>query len=148
MTRILVVCLICHGVLIAGQGTVAAPVVFEVSGKVLDADTHEPIDGARLTLFPANGKGIVVLTDSVGSFRVADIPRGYRLYSCEREGYVTERKNSAIVPHGKDNLVEFTMYLRKDVVIDGTVANQSGAGIRAGVAAYRLCSDYRPSVPA
>ena len=72
-------------------GLLAAAADRELTGKVGDANTGEPIARARLTLhFYQAGPQVEVtlLSDADGSFRIANLPEGNYQVSCEKAGYL------------------------------------------------------------
>jgi hypothetical protein len=62
------------------------PASTAVSGVVVDAVTGVPVPNA---LVSAGAEGPRALTDSIGRFRVAEVPRGTRQLVVERFGYVS-----------------------------------------------------------
>lgn len=65
-----------------------------IEGRVLDADTHEPISRAAIDITSSAFAGQrTVNTDADGRYRTEEIPRGEFGLRCRREGYeVFERK--------------------------------------------------------
>jgi protocatechuate 3,4-dioxygenase beta subunit len=65
-----------------------------IEGRVLDADTHEPISRAAIDITSPSFAGQrTVNTDADGRYRTEEIPRGEFGLRCRREGYeVFERK--------------------------------------------------------
>jgi len=126
----------------AAQTAVQPPAAYEVVGYVLDADTREPIPGVRVNL-RWNGSGqlrdIALLTDYAGSLRVTNLPTGVMAVTWQRSGYLPAKGKGPINVMGPRSRIEFTRLLRKQVVIEGSVANQNGTSLRgATISALRL----------
>jgi len=142
MSRLLACLSISCAIPMAAQTPPQPPAAYEVVGHVLDADTKEPIAGARVTLqWSGSGqrRDLALLTDSAGSVRVSNIPQGVMSVNYERSGYLSANRGGLVNVMGPRSLIEFTRLLRKQVAIEGTVANQNGTNLRAvAVSAFRL----------
>jgi len=142
MTRFLVCLWVSCALPMAAQTALQPPAAYEVVGHLLDADTREPIARARVN-FRWNGSGqlrdIALLTDSAGSFRVSNLPTGVMSVTYERSGYLALNRNGPINVMGPRSVIEFTRVLRKQVVIEGSLASQNGTSLRsATLSALRL----------
>lgn len=67
----------------------ALPKVGAIVGHVLDADSHQPIQGARVKVVDANKKELSFTGDASGGFRGEDLAGGNAEVTVEVEGYLT-----------------------------------------------------------
>ena len=131
-------CAILCGPVIAWQEP--PPALYEIAGKVLDADTHEAIARVRVNLqWHGSGRNreIAILTDESGAFHVSNVPLGVMSVTYERSGYLPSGGGQLLNVMGPRSVIEFTRFLRKQVVIEGVVANDKGGVLRASVIALR-----------
>lgn len=106
-----------------------------VSGKVIDADSGEPLSGIRITAMPEDPELVRPLlgtSDEDGSYAITGLPAGSIDLYRERkagfvdEGYTEQRKLSLAQGQVLDN-VDFV--LRRGVTVSGVVLDESGAAL-------------------
>ena len=115
-----------------------------LAGRVVDADTGEPIEGARVTLIGASGgptaggvpAGPIVITDSLGRFYFANLAPGPYVPLPSREGYVAVFSGQSINLYQS---VQFTdVRLRRLGTIAGALHDDAGDPVvGTEVIAYR-----------
>ena len=129
------VCLV-HG----AQGTAL------LAGRVVDADTGEPIEGVRVTLMvPQQGptasggpSASAVFTDSLGRYYFAALPPGPYAPFPSREGYVPLTSGSSFRLGEGTRVTDGTLRMRRLGLITGTVRDDAGdAVVGTEVIAYR-----------
>ena len=80
---------------VRGQAVPDSGQVYEIQGRVVDADTGSGVSRARVSVTfsgagaqsTPRGGAIVLLTDPSGTFRLTNIPSGFANLFCERNGY-------------------------------------------------------------
>jgi len=81
-----------------------------ISGRLLDADSGEPISNATvLGLDESDDILGAVLTDRDGAFRIADLPSGRVILRAQRIGYQTSSSEAIEVAPGQTLSVEFRL---------------------------------------
>ena len=100
----------------------------ELTGRVVDANTGEPVARARVTVrfFQSGSEApeVTLLSDTDGSFRITNMPEGGYQVSCEKLGYLPGFQgmppiNSA---DGK-GAATMTMKMTAQAAIEGTVVD-------------------------
>jgi hypothetical protein len=100
----------------------------QLVGRVVDANTGEPIAHAHVTLrFYQGGQPapeMTLLSDADGSFKVTNLPESGYQVSCEKAGYLSANQGSA-APRSADGNVVSTMELRliAQAAVEGTVVD-------------------------
>lgn len=144
--------------LLAAQAVSGSNATFEVSGEVLDADSREPVAMATVTIvdvaaaIAGRAEPLATSTDSAGAFRFSHLPGGGYNVDCDRSGYVhafraMQRSLQSVSPGGKAGNVHVTLYLRREVIIEGTILDTDGQRIAGGIRAFRLEPDQGRLVP-
>jgi len=70
-----------------------------VSGRVIDANTRQPIEGARVQIAAPSHKPRAMFTDSAGRFAFAHLPAGAFVVVADRAGYMSAG-NGQLRPDG------------------------------------------------
>lgn len=114
--------------------------IFTVSGRVLDADTNDPIRGAVITVQNINSRPAFVQTDESGAFRIVNVkPTAYQ-FAATAPGFVPHRLKPNVhngpLPD-KSGPLDITLYLRREAVIEGRVLDEAGKPISGYIALYR-----------
>jgi hypothetical protein len=136
MTRLAALFFCCSAILLRSQPPPRMPSVHDVIGTVLDIDTHEPIARATITFSwrsPETTRELALLTDSAGSFHIANVSVGFSWVSCHRVGYVGSSNMQIVLPGAPA-----TLYLRKQALIDGIATRSNGKGAIASIAVFRM----------
>jgi hypothetical protein len=93
----------------------------ELSGKVVDADTGQPIVHAHVTVrfFQAAQPSpeVVLLTDTDGTFRMTNMPAGGYQVSCAKPGYLTANQGAPPPP------AAMVIRMTAQAVIEGSVVD-------------------------
>src|ERR1017187_1302404 len=103
----------------------------ELTGRVVDANTGEPVARAHLTLrsFSAGQPApeLTFLSDADGSFKITNIPDGGYQVSCEKAGYLPLSQTMAAMPptiHPDDKrTAAVVMKLTAQAAVEGTVVD-------------------------
>jgi hypothetical protein len=106
---------VCTAVLFAGDPR-------EISGRVVDAQTGQPIVRARVNIqAPGFSVPPAVLTDNDGNFRLLNLPEGWVTLIAERAGYL----------QGQPAIVQpsITLELTRQAAIHGVVSGEKDAGV-------------------
>ncbi len=111
-----------------------------VSGRVLDADTNDPIRGAVITVRTINARPAFVQTDESGAFQIVNVrPTAYQ-FAADASGFVPHRLKPNVyngpLPD-KSGPISITLYLRRAAVIEGQVLDEGGKPIPGYIALYR-----------
>jgi hypothetical protein len=97
----------------------------ELSGRVVDADTGEPIARAHVTLrFYQGGQPapeVTLVSDADGTFKITNIPAGGYQVSCEKAGYLPA--NEGMAPNAADGKVSVTLKMTAQAAVQGTVVD-------------------------
>lgn len=100
-----------------------------LTGRVVDANTGEPIARARLTLrFYQGGQiapEVALLSDADGSFRITNPPEGGYQVTCEKSGYLTINQGMPSAPTAVE------LKLIAQAAIEGTVVDDKDAPVAA-----------------
>lgn len=135
--------------------------VFEIAGRVLDADTGVPVARARVTmnLAPAGPRPspplpgqavqrpvepVLVVTDLSGEFRITNVPAGQAMLSCAHSGFIdpdpplSSATSISLVNRKTAGAVSVTLYVRRQALLRGTALNERGTGAGGMVQAYRM----------
>src|SRR5260221_1477428 len=112
MKRVLVLLLVCS---LAEQIASAA----DISGRVVDAATGEPIPRARVAIHVlvngAEPNGVTLLTDAIGGFRVSNLPDG----NCQLSGEKAEYLGTSLMFSGDTKSTPVVLRLTRQAVIEG-----------------------------
>jgi hypothetical protein len=103
----------------------------ELTGRVVDANTGEPIARAHLTIrFFAAGQPapeLTLLSDADGSFKITNVPDGQYQVSCDKAGYLPLSQSMAAMPptiHPDDKrTATMVMKLTAQAAVEGTVVD-------------------------
>src|SRR5580700_4978353 len=98
----------------------------EITGRVVDANTGEPIAHAHLTmrLFQGNSQApeVSLLSDADGSFKITNIPAsGYQL-SVQKNGYIIASEGHPAPPEG--TAAPIVVRLTAQAALEGTVVDE------------------------
>jgi len=90
------------------------PLLFTVSGKVLDADTKVPIEGATIELFGSDGSSIPFKTDKTGAYKFDLKPEVSYRVSATMKNYLNKylEVSTVGVEQSKDYVGDFDFALR------------------------------------
>jgi len=138
----------------------------EITGRVLDVDTGQPIANARITVQgqkpraltnpstvivdgPRAGYAsdserpqIILLTDQAGAFRLTNATAGSYTIMAVRAGYLSaprlDRPASVSFTIAKSPPNAVTLYLRRQAVLEGTILDDRGFRIAGSVNTFRL----------
>lgn len=117
-----------------------------LAGRVVDADTGEPVEGARVSLATAvpgptaagGPSAYIVITDSLGRFFFANLPAGPYGSLPSREGYVPLASGSTFRLSEGMRITDARLRLRRLAVITGTLRDDGGDPVvGTEVIAYR-----------
>lgn len=124
---------------------------FDLTGRVLDSDTSEPIARARVSIRGQRPQQrsfdeapLMVLTGPDGTFRVTNVPAGRYSLESQRAGYIAvnamRNSSSASFELNSTNpkAPPVTLYLRRQVAIEGSVLDENGGRARGSVNVFRL----------
>jgi len=103
----------------------------ELTGRVVDANTGEPIARAHLTIrfFSAGQPApeLTLLSDADGSFKITNVPDGQCQISCDKAGYLSASQMMAAMPpaiHPDDKrTATMVMKLTAQAAVEGTVVD-------------------------
>jgi hypothetical protein len=102
----------------------------ELTGRVVDANTGEPIARAHVTLrFFQGGQPapeVTLLSDTDGGFRITDLPAGGYQVSCEKAGYLPASQTmGAMAVNSTDGKSASTVVMKliSQAVLEGTVVD-------------------------
>jgi hypothetical protein len=112
-------------------GWLAAAADRELTGRVVDANTGEPVARAHVTLrFFQGGQPapeVTLLSDADGTFRITNLPAGGFQISCQKSGYLPG--NQAVSPNAGANSTDgknastVVVRLVSQAAIEGTVVD-------------------------
>ena len=130
MNRVWLLPLACVFALLSPSSVTAA----EITGRVIDSQTGEPIPRAHVTIqaVPIGGQpiGLAVLTDVAGNFTASNLPNGSCQISGEKAGYLGAVVSvQAMVVSGEAKPAAVVLRLIRQGVIEGSVVDQKGAGV-------------------
>ena len=116
--------------LLSTRGASAA----EITGRVIDSQTGEPIPRAHVTIQAvvsgSLSTGLAVLTDVAGNFTASNLPNGSCLISGEKAGYLGAPVTvQAMLVSGEAKPAAVVLRLIRQGVIEGSVVDQKGAGV-------------------
>ena len=129
--------------LLSASPALAASKLQDVRGTVMAAETNKPIEGAEITFFTRNDKGIAAIpsiktvSGTDGTFRVR-LPTGSYAWFVKAEGLGTLQSAATV---SNKALELSSVYLRKPAELFGRIVDKSGAplaGVR--IAADKLTS--------
>jgi hypothetical protein len=106
----------------------------ELRGRVVDAQTGEPIARARVAIHvvPKDSQpaDLILLTDVAGTFGVKNLPDGAAQLSYSKPGYLN---GNATAPPNTSSAVEkqapIVIRLVRQAVIEGSILDDSGTGV-------------------
>ena len=105
------------------SGLLAAAAGRELTGRVVDANTGEPVARARLTVRFFQGgpeaPEVTLLSDMDGSFRITNLPQGGFQVSCEKAGYLPANQGMPPV----NSALAVTIRMTAQAAIEGTVVD-------------------------
>ncbi len=110
----------------------------DISGRVVDAATGEPIPRARVAIHVlvngAEPNGVTLLTDATGAFRVSNLPDGNCQLSGEKTGYL----GASLMFSGDFKSTPVVLRMTRQAVIEGSVVDEKGRGVpSASVQVFR-----------
>lgn len=134
-------------------GTFAAQARYRIAGQVVDANSGQPVSGARIQLTPSNSDSAqagsrTIMSGAAGSFEFADLPAGkFRLFALKR-GYLGEYYlahgafHSAIVVSTDEDTEHIRFPLHPAAIISGAVRDEFGEPVHnAEVMLFRTGDD-------
>lgn len=109
----------------------------KLSGRVTEADSSSPIEGATVTLLPLNIIGKFNLqtarTDSVGNYRFEKVSDGTYSITASADGFVSQDYNRDAAPEGaflrvdsSTSIQGIDFHLAHEAVLRGTVVDEAG----------------------
>jgi hypothetical protein len=110
----------------------------DISGRVVNAATGEPIPRARVAIHVlvngAEPNGVTLLSDATGAFRVSNLPDGNLQLSCEKAGYLS----ASLMFPGDTKSTPVVLRMTRQAVIEGSVVDEKGGGVpSASVQVFR-----------
>jgi hypothetical protein len=104
----------------------------ELTGRVVDANTGEPVARAHLTIrfFTAGQPApeLTLLSDADGSFKITNVPDGQYQVSCDKAGYLPATQMMAAMPptiHPDDKrTATMVLKLTAQGAVEGTVVDE------------------------
>jgi hypothetical protein len=93
-----------------------------VKGRILDADSREPLSGVTMILMINNADKLGSISDDDGYFQIADVPIGRHSLTAQFIGYEKVVLNNILVGSGKEvtlniEMLEATSNLKETVVV-------------------------------
>ena len=113
-----------------------------IEGKVVDAESN-PVAGAAVSV---SGTMLRAVTGEDGVFAF-DLAPGEYVFSFEAQGY-EDKEETLVVKAGEDQEKIFTLELREDYVISGTVKNLDGDPIEGAVVQVLGYENYKGTTDA
>jgi Carboxypeptidase regulatory-like domain len=117
--------------LVALAGSLAIAADHELTGRVVDADTGEPIARAHVTVhfFQAGQPSpeVTLLTDIDGTFRMTNMPNGGFQISCEKPGYlpVNQGGGAPVNARGSQSIPNMVVKMTAQAALEGTVVDEN-----------------------
>lgn len=114
------------GILLAGTATYSQQATGfrqTVKGRITDAESQRPLAGVSVTLSPG---AATTITDSLGFYRLTDIPTGKYILQCTIMGYEVQTLPDVVVGSGKE--LEQNMVMREGFKSLKAITVQSGRG--------------------
>jgi hypothetical protein len=118
----------------------------QIVGRVLDADLHAPIAGARVTLLARTSAGtrsrapLTTMSDASGNFLFAAVTPGLHVVSARKVGYVFDPQIAPLEAIAGQT-VSTDIFLKLGGVVTGRIVDEHGnpvSGIRVMVASNRM----------
>jgi hypothetical protein len=134
--------------------SIAAGAANDLSGRVVDAQTGEGVERARVMVQvtpPGSNQPatLVVLTNPDGGFGVRNLPDGACRIWSEKAGYLGGQRSgsqASILFSDADTPAPVILQLTRQAVIEGRVVDQSGAAITASIKLFRLILERKGGV--
>jgi hypothetical protein len=105
----------------------------EIAGRVVDAQTGEPVAHARVTVQfyeqARQGVGVSLLSGVDGSFRITNVPEGGYSVSYEKAGYLPGNQTMPRLGSGEAKRIPLVLRLTAQAAIEGTVVDDQGAPV-------------------
>lgn len=99
----------------------------ELTGRVVDADTGQPVARAHVTLrFYQGGQPapeVTLLSDTDGVFKITHLPAGGYQVSCEKAGYLPASQGMTANPTDGSAPAVMTLKLTAQAAVEGTVTD-------------------------
>jgi hypothetical protein len=116
------------------SGSLAAADNPELTGRVVDAQSGEPIARAHVTVHffqnAQQGMELTLLSDTDGSFRITNLPAGQYQVNCEKTGYLPGSQGAVAGPVGGNaKPAPMVIRLTAQAAIEGTVVDDQGAPV-------------------
>ncbi|HWI89852.1 MAG TPA: TonB-dependent receptor [Flavisolibacter sp.] len=113
-----------------------------ISGTIVNAATKQPLQGASIVLKPAGNSGI---TDSLGRYRINNIPAGAYTVTASFVGYETESRFNIVITSGNENEVSFELRSQtsalSEVVIRSNLRTARAGNLETPLSVQRLTSE-------
>ncbi|MBD3288017.1 TonB-dependent receptor [candidate division KSB1 bacterium] len=146
MKRIFVLMLIIFPLLLSWNGAFAQASKGKIAGRVLDAETSEPLPGANVMI---EGTSLGTAADLDGYYYILNIPPGRYTVKASMMGFVTKAKTGVVVNIGRTTDLDFRL---ETTILEGeeVVVTASKEIIRKDVSSSvsTVASDVIEMVPA
>jgi outer membrane receptor for ferrienterochelin and colicin len=113
-----------------------------ISGTVINAVTKQPLQGASLTVQAANSSGI---TDSLGRYRITNIPVGSYTVAASFVGFETESRFNIVITSGNENEISFELRPQSsklsEVIIRSGTRTARASSLETPLSVQRLTSE-------
>jgi hypothetical protein len=127
MKRLLILLQSCVLALVAEYTACGA----DIAGRIIDAQTGEPIARARVTIHVAMAGGpsadLAISSDASGAFNVSNLPNGSCQVSGDKPGYLAS--NLPVVLSADAKPVPVVLRLTRQAVMAGSVVDENGVGV-------------------
>jgi len=113
-------------------GTIWPAETHDIQGRVVSAQTGEPIARARVLLRSyQQGQSVelALLSDADGTFHVANVPDGGYQITCDKAGYLPAYEGVMVTATGDAKPAPVEVRLTSQAVIEGTVVDDRGAPV-------------------
>jgi len=106
----------------------------ELGGRVIDAQSAEPIARAHVTVHfyqpGQQGSEVALLSDTDGSFHMTNVPTGQYQVTCEKAGYLSSSQGMQAIAGGANSKpVPMVIRLTAQAALEGTVQDDQGAPV-------------------
>lgn len=119
-----------------------------ISGTVIHAVTKQPLAGASLSVQALNSTSI---TDSLGRYRITNIPAGSYTITASFIGYETDSRYNIVITSGNENELSFELLPRSstlsEVVVRSGLRTARAGTLETPLSVQRLTSEEIKSNP-
>ena len=138
MFKLIFACLI--GVFVDAAGY--AQNTGSISGVVINTSTKQPLQAASVVLKPLGKSGIA---DSLGRYRITNIPVGSYTITASFVGFETESRFNIVITSGNENEVSFELRLQtsnlSEVIIRSNLRTARAGSLETPLSVQRLTSE-------